>query len=572
MARQTPLSHLKSSPQIELPTLERLKDVDPAHLLRKIKSSHNGLRKIQVEALGLQDPTTNESVGVFQSFTLDTKSNAPILSPSVLATLVKYIGEEYSRMRKVKITFRVFLLGVSDAGRDWQQQIRFTVDPTMLEDEQTEEEEEDEEDEDEDDDEDGDGDDEEDEDEEEDEEEEEDDMIDSDVVEREPAIRPTVVPAAAAPRPTPIHQQAMQRRELPPTMTRHPAVDVANEMGLPVQAGAMQFNPDFVVALVENSQVNTMRMVHGMLRESRRTMSSFRKNCASIMREHRRQMRETNRDAIEQRKLANDRSEKLENQLIEITRLNAQHYENFQLIAQHGWTAFRNAMDTESEYNGRIREYERAMLGQQLMFAQDQNRVTTVSAAGGWMKSILPMGLAVTATVMRKRGDTDLADLFATLAKNMSQVSDDEEEIDDEDEGDVIDATETAREAQPEPETKDPRAHTNGHTNGKALTPAIDAARDLRKSLSDAQASQLRKATINGFDALEEAANASVEASAIASLAKLDGFIRADAAVQNKVMKILDAVQQLKVMELVRLVQQNAPRRAPPRPAAEATA
>ncbi len=261
------------------------------------------------------------------------------------------------------------------------------------------------------------------------------------------------------------------------------------------------------------------------------------------------------------------RQDQLEERFIKTCELNYSSYENFQLIAQQGWTAFRNSMEKEAETYVRMREYDRALLGQQLDVAHNTNRT---SATGSMLEYGAPVALAIGAAVMRKRGDEETATLLSKMAQGFMPGGGGDDDEEEEEEEEVIDAQPSSGEAGPAPGSNG----SNGHSRWEvSATPAILGTRMLLESLSEAQVKQLQGILPkSAWDAILAAANAQIEQAAIANMAIVKGVVWTDLTLVTRVNSVLDTKQRNVLLKLVRLADGVKPkgRGIPRRPQAAA--
>jgi hypothetical protein len=591
MARTQPLSDLiVSTPAWPFPTKDELLNVDAGKTVGFIRRNLRELRKIQVEAIARPDCPAS---GVFQTFELEYDGDGhPRAGLIDIARIVRARGIRHAYDNKWKITYRIFT--ISKTG--FTAQHRFTVDPTIdpdyleteiedgdVDDDLDQAEEDVDEEEQEEGDEVGD---EEDEDEDEDEEEEEDD-------EPPPRAQPIAAPRQPSPFPpgrprfdTPAPQAARPAvpQALPPSMSVHPSVDYARQGGMEVRPEAMhlQVNPDFIMAVVEAADLRAERMLRPMMKEFRLGFRSLRREATALARDSRLNARRAEANAIRQITKAHERAEKAETKLYETSELNQKHYENFQLIAQHGWTAFRNAMDREAQTYVMQREYDRAIVGQHLMFERGTDRT---SAASGIMTSALPIAMAVGAGLFRRKGDEATAKLFDFLAQTFSPTraleDDDEDEEQDEDDddlqtSDVIDAK-ASEKANGASSNGQPKPNANGQSKFDerrmaAEMPAIYNTRKLMQSFSAEQIERLRKILpATAWNAIEEAASSTLEEAALTSIVTLKTIIESKPMVIPAVMGELDDGQKQRIMLLLQIAsgqRPSKPRGMPKRPSA----
>jgi len=369
---------------------------------------------------------------------------------------------------------------------------------------------------------------------------------------------------------------------LPASVQVSPAVAEAQRMGLPMQGTPIQVNPDFIVQIISESQSAAVQFFKAAGQENRRILRTMRRECTALAREARRTMKAVTDDALEQRRIANSHAEKLGQQLIDTTELNASHYENFQKIAQQGWTAFRHSMETEMAQFERMREYERTIYGERIARAEEAAAVPIGPSAGwGVVNRAIPAALGIAASVMAEKGNTGMANLLGNLANLlMPKPSLDEDDYDDEDDEEYDDepprrrarrASGNGHAAPPAAETAAPPPSSPPPAKDDTTRPAPtrDGTRDLFQSLTPDQVIKLREKMPRGaWEAFEDAANARSESTAKAAVARLDSLVRNDQVAQASVLSILKPEQSAKLFEMI----QKPHRRAtPPRPTASAS-
>lgn len=605
-------------PHWELPSPKELGTIEVGKTLAFLRKHFEGLRKIALEA---------KAEGTFQTFDLARSSDGePIASLKELSTLVRARGLRHAFDNKAKTTYRVWVT-YTPSGTERVAQHQFTIDPDVDNDylESDDEEGDDDDaddlgddadkDESEEDDEGSEDDDdleERDEEAEEEEETDEDDDEDEDEEDEEPRRthrrdeRPPLT-ATRTPHPSPlppasrVGTQALPPREpepirMPPSMSIHPSVDYARQQGLEVKPEAMhmQVNPDFLVAFLDYADRRTERVFAPMMREMRLGMKALRRESSALARDSRLNARRSEANATRQIRMAHKRASLAERRLSELSELNQKHYENFQMIAQQGWTAFRNSMDREAQTFVMQREYDKALLGQQLMFERSTDRQ---GAAGGIMSSALPMGAALASAWFSNKGNEGMAKLFAMLAKAFAPkaLQDDDEEDDDEDDDDddleqdddVIDTKYSERQSeapngQPRSNGANGHAPTNGASNSQSKfderrasieTPAIHYCRKLLSVMDEKTTERVRKILpVTAWVAINEAANATLEEAAIASLVTLKTMIESNPMVVVTVQNELNSEQKRILLQLYQIASgaKPKPRGMPKRPSASA--
>lgn len=631
MPKKTILSDVVScSPSWELPTARELEAIDTGRTLSFVREHAEGLRRIQIES---KNKIQGHPEGVFQTFELASSSDgSPIANLKEIAALVRARGIRHAFDNKAKTTYRVWF-HYTPGGVERAAQHQFTIDPKIdndyleIEEELDGDEQDVEEDAEFDPDEEPDHDDDEDEeDEESDDEDEEEDEEDEDEDEREEE-RPRVAhrdvhrdrPMTPTRQPSPLPPSsrmgthALPPRveaepvKLPPSMTPHPSIDYQRQHGVEVKPEEihMQVNPDFLVAVLDYADRRTERMFAPIMRELRLGMKVIRRESSALARDSRLNARRAEANATRMTRIAHARAAKAEEKLLAQAELNTRHYENFQIIAQQGWTAFRNSMDREAQTYVMQREYDKALLGQQLMFERGTDRT---GAAGGIMTTALPIGAAIASGVFRKRGDNDTADLFAMLAKLLAPKALPDDDDDDDDAGDLGDDNEgdddviDTKYSEKNGGTSNGSngasgpngAHATGRpncangasapTNSEAQakfddrrlsieTPAIYRCRKLLASMDAGQIERVRKILpVTAWTAINEAANATLEEAALASMVTLKTMIESNPMVAIQVRNELNSEQNQILMQLVQIAMgvRPKPRGMPRRPSASA--
>jgi hypothetical protein len=563
-SKTNPYASVTCSPAWKIPEPELLeRQAVSAKTERNFKINHVGMRRVAIEAMSARQ-ANGEAVGVFQRFNLviDQQDKPKIAAP-LLARIVMHRAERFARERDEPVKFRVYMAGRAEGEpKEWERQIRFTVDPDKLEDDESEEDndEVDDEEDEERDDEEGD-DDEEDEVEDDDEDDDFEDEIELPAEERRIA-RTQAHPAAE-------FIDTERQGKLEPAYQLDPAAVAAKQAGLPIPAEVFQFNPQFLLQVFTQGQAMAARTFASAMKQSRLSMRTLRRECSSIMRDSRRTTRMVLKDALQQRDMANRHAEELGRQLIDTTELNAQHYENFQKIAQQGWAAFRHSMSTEQEQFERTRELERIIYGQQIQHAHALSAAADDSAPSAWpglVRGAAPVVLGGLAFIAAKKGDKELADMLGGLATMVgtpsAQLEDDEEDEDDDEQTE----SEQAQPSAPGPDAAPP----SSPPVTERPTPTRDAARDLYDTLDADQLVKIRETMPRvAWESFEAAASARTESSAVAAVARLDASLRSDVATQMKVLGMLSADQQQRLMKVI---SGRSRRSVPPRPRASAQA
>lgn len=568
-----PYADVKCLPHRKLPSLESLAHREaPANLERTVKLVHVGLRRVAIEARGVRD-AKGEAVGIFQrlNFTLGD-DRRPSLSAQSIALIVTDIAETFARQRDHLVNFRIHLQWLEDGGKAQEKQVRFTVDPSRLPDEDGDEEDEDEDDEEYEDDE-GDHDDEEDEDDAEDDDNDDPESEADDEVEYEPERAP------------PPRQRVMRQRELPPArdtatpyvdqslmgpiqpaMQVHSAVAEAQSMGLqpdlsnglPLQANAM-----FFLQIMERNNATIARIWADQARQQRRDRRLARREFTTTTRELRRMAMSVVAEARADRDAARRHAENLGQQIIDSAALNRELYENHMRIAAHSWKAFRHSMDQEASMASTIMRYERALFDERLAHAERQVE-SEPPQWPGMVQTAVPIALGVMAHISKKKGHEDLYEMFKTMATNMSarhaanddEVEEDDDEVDQNLGSRVVD-TDATEPPPPQPVYQQPSA-------------IRDQCRELLETIDPDQTTKLRKELPEGaWDSFEKITNAQTDSSARLLVSRLDSMIRKDVMAQTAVMQILRSDQTKKIFEIVRM---NERKRMPPRPRASSEA
>lgn len=625
MPKKTISDLITTSPQWNVPSKRELDTIEAGKTSGFVRSHLEGLRRIQIEA---KTKISGKAAGIFQSFELKfDNSGQPLAAAHDIALVVRARGIRHAFESKVKTTYRVWFHQLL-SGAEHTSQHQFTIDPRVdndyLEsDEETEldgdeqdkvdddDDKGDREDDDDDEIEDGDeGDDEDEEDDDDDGDREDDDDDDDDeendeddrsprIERRDESRAPLNVARTSHPSPLPpasrVGTQALPSRDpepsrMPPSMSVHPSVDYARQHGLEVKPEAvhMQVNPDFLVAFLDYADRRTERIFRPMMREMRLGMKALRRESSALARDSRMNARRAEANSSRQIRLAHRRAAQAEQRLRELSELNQKHYENFQLIAQQGWTAFRNSMDREAQTFVMQREYDKALLGQQLMFERSTDRT---GAAGGIMSSALPMGAALASAWFSNKGNKGMADLFATLAKAFAPKAlpddegDEEDENDegDDDEGDVIDTKYSEKEANVHSNSSNGHARSSS-TNGASPntskfderrqaieTPAIYYCRKLLGTMDEGQTERVRKILpVTAWVAINEAAGATLEEAALTSLVTLKTMVEANPLIVVQVQNELNNEQKRILMQLYQIASGSKPkpRGMPKRPSA----
>ncbi len=538
-----------------------------------------GLRRVSIEAMKVRARNGGE-LGVFQKFyfAVNLDTSQPKLNPSTISRLVYYRSGLFAMEIDRVVTFRIYLYGRSTADKEWEKQVRITIDPDELDEDLFGV---------------------------------EDDSENGEVVEGHDEETQGDVEegdddeydeqsdevAYDDPPPQRTRTRSGEQGEivnstpsrLPAAVQVSPVVAEAQRMGLPTSSMTpIQVNPDFIVDIISESQAAAVKFFQAAGQENRRILRTMRRECTALAREARRTMKAVTDDAISQRRVANDHAQKLGQQLIDTTELNASHYENFQKIAQQGWTAFRHSMETEMAQFERMREYERTIYGERIARAEEAASAPVGPPAWpGLLNRAIPGALGVAAAVMAERGNAGMANLLGNLANLLTPKQPlDEEDYENDDE----------EYEEEEPQRRTRRSSSNGryqapsapHPNASEAAPSSppsaptpppdetvraaptrDGARELFASLTPDQVVKLREKMPRGaWEAFEEAANARSESTARASVAKLDALVRNDQLAQAAVLSVLKPDQSAK---LFALIQQRPRRTAPPRPSAHAT-
>jgi hypothetical protein len=567
-----PYADVKCSPPRKLPPIEALdRREPPANLERAVKLVHVGLRRVAVVARNVRD-AKGDQVGTFQrlSFALGD-DRRPSLSARTIAALVNEFAESFARDRDHLVNFRIDLQWVEDGGKSQEKQVRFTVDPSRLSDGDDDEDDLEEDDEDDDD---GDVDEEEAEDEGEDDDNDDPEAeadYDDEPVERASRPRPRALPRPRDAADAYVDRSLMGPIEQPVQI--HPVVAQAQSMGLqPDLSGGvpLQMNAMFVLQVIERQTANVARIWADQARQQRRDRRLMRREFTSGAREMRRMASMMISESREQRDTAQRLAADLGAQLIEITSLNREQHENYQKIAAHSWKAFRHSMEQEATMASTLMRYERALFDERLANAERNVEVEPSQwpgLLGGIAGKAIPMALGFMANIQKKRGNTDLYEMFRDMANTMTAQSraevDEDEDEDDEDESDEnlagrvvdTDATETPR-AQP--------AYANP-------SPTRDGARALLETIDEEQSKELLRALPEGvWETFEKITVAQTESNARALSTRLETMLRKDVTTVTGIMQILRPDQTRALMDLGRAATER--KRVPPRPRAPASA
>ena len=559
-AKRTPAELVVSSPEWQVPSREQLEEIETGHVLNHVRKYHEGLRLIRVEVMD----SDKQTKGTIQRFELSIGDDgSPIMAANHVAQLIRARGIRYAVDEDRKTQFRVWLNGKSSTTREWTQQFRFTVDPQITEDYQDAADDDEQENED-----DG-GDPEDDDDDEEDEEEGDDEGEEQDVeddvrhatrihaIPRPPTVGYGQRTPPQPPQPThgEIRYPTAEARNLPPTHSLHPTVDIARAQGVDVKPENMQvqLNPDFMIALMNVGEERMARMISPLMKEMRLGMQTIRRESSRLAKESRMNARMVSRTAVMQQRESQKRQDKLEERFIRTCELNYSSYENFQLIAQQGWTAFRNSMEKESETYVRMREYDRALLGQQILTERSSDRT---SATGSMLQYGAPIALTVGAGFMRKRGDEDTAKMMEKVALLLAPRGGDDDDEEEEGEEEVIDAQPTGNPTSQQQQQARPSSGANGAGQRWELStmPAILGARAFLESLSPEQFKSLQETwPKSAWDAMLGAANAQIEQSAVASLAIVATMVGTDPAIQIATYNQIDPQQKTVLLKLFQI-------------------
>jgi hypothetical protein len=569
MSPKPRVSPLIFDPEREMPDEERLEEAD-IETFRRFYRGNDGLHLIHLEAWKFDTPKPGQARGFFQKVRVSlAEDGSALVDPDRLAQIVYCCCEDFALAAESKTIFRCWVFGKHASGKDWKVHHKLVIDPSDYEsDEEDSESDEDEV-----------------------EEEQEEEAVQTPSLKPRPSPSPNsngharqapAVVEAPAPAPvaaTPAAQgQAHVDRyvqpmpQLPNLLELDPMSKAAREQGLQTDTVSFVPNAQFIVAMIQHGEQTFMRLAGGLMETLERGNKMIVEQCTKMLETQSAIMKDVCQDAIEQRKLANSQCDKLHVQLAEMTKHNNAHYENLQRIAAQGWQAFIDGMQMKGEAFAEREGYQRIISGQAIEMAHHQGRAEAAQAGGGesWMsglKGVAPAFLAIAAAHLKeKKPETSaMLERLATILANANASAQPEyEEEEEDDEEEVVDAT----------------FHEPG--NGKDSSPpeysqsrpTVDAARALRLTLTDEQVGKLQKAMPKlAWEAFELAFTTDDEHVALDALAKLSPLVRNDASVQVAVIGVLKQEQVPLLMELVDGVKAKAgPRRAPPRPRANAAA
>lgn len=570
---------LRSKPDWNVPDAKDLKSVDPGNMARQFESYHCGLSEVQIEPV-MRDPEEKRPVGVVQRFFPDAPAGEkPAWSARYLAKIARAWAEEYVADRKIKITFRVWLVGHDAQDMAFRKPTQMTVHPPI------EDEEDDEEDEDEDDEEEEEDEEDEDEDEDEDDEEDEDETVDSKQDSNPPRTPRSDEHQDFDMDPVDAINNPMIPRERPQTtLMPKPSSGVAtlHEAPQPAPASVMMINPATLVSMqkigldfAKGVYTEVREDDRKMMAETRATLTTMQtvmtgivesvKNTMSDMMEKVLSGQKAQQDFfIAERQKQNERIEKLESQLIKSVELSGKTYSNLQEIAKQGWTAFVEGMEMQKASFRNDQAWQQAFFGQEISFARSEQRTEKTSS---WLAQAVPIGLVFGASMMRKRGDTQTASMLDILARKFAtQAADEDDEEDDED---IVDAE--AHETTPPPRPG-PRPG-NGHAGPFASGPSAGSippdsmcgrCHAFRASLSAEQLKNLKAAVPSrAWAAFNDATTATSDHAAVASMTILARFFDGDPTLAFKVAQLLEEEQ---VEALDKLQEQLKRYRGPQRP------
>lgn len=509
---------LATRPSWSIPLDEDLAQSVPGKSVSHIENHHEGLQKIEVEAIYMNDAGAKVPQGTFQTFELPDsgRGRVPAINALTLAQIVWARCEEYAAKKRRKVVFIVMLFGSNAKSIGWKHRFQFTIDGTP--DDMTDDESEQDSDDFEDDEEDGDGD-----------EERREDNYGNDMNAGFVPARPLQI--GPSPIVAPAEVEMMPNGMMPGGST---ALEVAR-----TPAG----QESVLVASLQRAYSGANAEHRALVQQVRMERAADMRDMKAMFSEaldHTRRANQQILDFMETRLTAAEaRANQAETRIVDMSKLEGAQRESLMEVTQQGWIAFIEGMRMKAESVALQQEYDRAFLGLQLQNLQSGQRK---SAAGGALKSLLPFAATGISAILRARGDEASAATIDSLSKTvmkatLASAQQDEYEEDEESEG--------------------------------PLPPIVVAVRQLHQSFSDDQKQKLRaempKAAWRLF---EGAARADLEEACVACLSSMHQFLKSDASLQIRVFAALGPEQQQQLMAIVQAIQGGPmPAQAAPTPA-----
>lgn len=525
---------LRTQPAWSIPTDEELAQSLPGKAVKHFEDYHEGLVKIECEAVWMNDAGAKVPGSIFQSFEIDGggRGRVPAFNPMTLARIVWLRCNHFAAKKKRKVNFVVQLIGSEADGKSWAHRVRFTLDGTP--DDLT------------------------DEDQEEDKVEEEelgDEELDdsnrrlSDHARQLGGDTPGgFVKSRPLPLPPGQHVGQGELEVMPPAMLNHSA---ASEHGMngsaqtPVVLRTPGSESAMLVRALQGAYGGALAEHRALVEQIRLDRTADRNETKGFVRdileENRRGTKQVVDALLARLDATEARAEKAEGRIIEMSKLESGEREFNMQVAQQGWVSFIEGMRMKAESVSVQQEYDRAFLGLQLQSAKSGK---TTSAAGSALKNLLPFAATGLSAILRARGDENSAHTIDELSKMVTRAT-------------IGAAAAEGAQAQGQAAQQQQAAGS--------MPPIIAAIRNLYDSLRPDQSQQL-KTLMPGpaWSLLEGAAKTDIEAACIACLTSMNGFMDSDPSISLRVIEALDEPQQQQLIAIVQAIRNAGPPKAAP--------